>query len=144
MIRPFKKEDAERCSKIMLKCIKQFDSYTKENKDFLIKMSQIDKLIEKAQKTMFYVYEKDGEILGTGVFNNGEIRTMFIDPKHQRKGIGKKILGFLIKLAKSKGYNKVWVGVNPDAEKFYKKQGFKKIREENDFNFRTIIMEKEI
>jgi len=144
MIRLFKEKDAEECSRIMLKCIEQFDNYTKENKDFLVKMSQPDKLIEKSKKLLFYIYEENEKILGTGVLDNGEIRTMFVDPEYQGKGIGRKILDFLIKLAKSKGYHKVWVGANPEAEGFYKKQGFKKIREENDFNFRTIIMERKI
>lgn len=128
----------------MLKCIEQFDNYTKENRDFLIKVSQPDSLIKKSKKLLFYVYEENGKILGTGAFDKGEVRTMFIALEYQGKGIGRKILDFLIKLAKFKKYNKVWLGANPEAEGFYKKQGFKRIREENDFNFRTIVMEKEI
>ena len=69
---------------------------------------------------------------------------MFIEPSKQKKGIGTEILNYLIKLAKSKGYSKVWAGANPDAEEFYTKKGFIKKEEKNDFNFRIIIMEKEI
>ena len=144
MIRLFKDKDAKDCSEIMLKCIGQFKNYSRENKKFLVKVSQPNSLIEKSKNLLFYVYEKEGKILGTGAFDKGEIRTMFVDPEHQKKGIGQKILDFLIKQTKSKDCTKVWLGANPEAEGFYKKKGFRKIREDNEFNFRTIIMEKKI
>jgi len=142
MIKIFNDGDAKRCSEIMLKCVDKFEGYSKENKDFLIKMSQPDKLIEKARKTMFYVYQENGKILGTGVFDNGEIRTMFVDPEYQGKGIGERILKFLVNLGKSKGYKRFFLGANPEAEGFYEKMGFIKTGETNDFNFRTINMER--
>ncbi|MFA5174576.1 MAG: GNAT family N-acetyltransferase [Candidatus Pacearchaeota archaeon] len=143
MIRIFKQEDAKICSKIMIKCIhKNLTSLSKENKEFMIKMSQPDKLIEKSQKVLFYVYEIENKILGTGALDRDEIRTMFVDPIYQKKGIGKEMLNFLINLAKSKGYKRIWLGASIEAEGFYKKQGFKKFNEKNDFNFKVIEMEK--
>ncbi len=143
MIKQFEKEDSQKCSKIMLDCIdKNLKSLTKKNRDFMIKCSQPENLIEKSKEVLLFVYEEDGKILGTGAFDSGEIRTMFVNPALQRKGIGKQILKFLIELAKSKENKKVFLKSSPEAEGFYRKQGFKKIKENNDFDFRTIEMEK--
>lgn len=145
MIRPFKEEDARRCSKIMLDCINQnLKSLTKENKTFMIKVSQPESLIKKSNEVKLFVYEKEGKILGTGAFGDGEIRTMFVHPEIQGESIGKEILEFLISLAKSKGFKRVFLKSSFEAEKFYEKQGFQKIEENNDFDFITILMEKKI
>jgi len=145
MIRKFKDDDAEECSKIMLNCIgKNLISLNKKNRDFMIKCSLPESLIKKSKEVFLFVYEKDGKIFGTGAFDKGEIRTMFVNPLLQKKGIGKKMLNFLIDFAKSKNYKKVFLKSSLEAEKFYGKQRFKKTGENNDFNFRTIEMEKEI
>jgi len=145
MIRKFKNSDAKECREIMLNCIdKNLTSLTKDNKDFMIKCSQPENLIKKSREVSFFVYEEKGKIIGTGAFDEGEIRTMFIHPELQKKGRGRKILNFLIELAKSKGYKKVFLKSSPEAEEFYKKQRFKRTGEKNDFNFKTIEMEKEI
>ncbi|MFH1787167.1 MAG: GNAT family N-acetyltransferase [archaeon] len=143
MIRLFKQKDAKQCSKIMLDCIENnLKSLTKENKAFMIEVSQVEELIKKSNEIQLFVYEKNNEILGTGAFDNGEIRTMFIKPFLQGKGLGKEIINFLINLAKKKNFKKIFLKASPEAEKFYEKQGFKKTGENNDFNFRTILMER--
>ena len=142
-IRKFKKEDAKQCSKLILECIEKNLSLNEKNKKFMIKKSQPKNLIEKSEKLSLFVYDSNGEILGTGALDKNEIRTMFVKPKMQVKGIGKKILNFLINKAQSKGLKKVWLKSSPEAEIFYKKQGFKKIKVRNDYNFKTIEMEKE-
>ena len=141
MIRLFTKEDARLCSNIMLECIAKNLKLNKENKKFMVKKSQPKSLIEKAEKIPLFVYEDNGEIVGTGALDKDEIRTMFVKPGMQGRGIGKEILNFLINKAKSKGLRRVWLGSSPEAEGFYKKQGFIKIGEKNDFNFRVIEME---
>jgi len=144
MIRRFKEEDAKECSKILLRCIDQSLSLKGENLNFMIKKSQPKSLIEKSKKVLLFVYEENGKILGTGALDNDEIRTMFVKPEKQREGIGIKMLNFLIKEAKSKGFKRVWLKSSPKAEEFYQKQGFRRIRVRTDFNFKTIEMEKVI
>jgi len=144
MIKKFKEEDAKRCSEIMLDCIDKNLNYERENRNFMIKMSSPENIIKKARNTDFFVLFDKGIIIATGVFDQNEIRTMFVDPKYQGKGYGKKMLEFLINLAIEKGYDLVHLNASPEAEAFYLKQGFKTTGEKNDFNFRTILMEKKL
>lgn len=145
MIRKFKKDDAKECSRILLDCIRiDLTSLSKENRDFMVKVSQSETLIKKSMEVEFFVLEKEGKIVGTGAFDNGEIRTMFVDSKLQGKGFGKEMLEFLIKYAKEKNFAKVFLKSSLEAEKFYESQGFKKTGENNDFNFRVILREKEV
>lgn len=141
MIRKFNTQDAEKVSQIILECIENSLNYKEKNKEFMIMMSQPEKLIEKSLKVDFFVNEYKGEIIGTGCFDKGEIRTMFLLPKLQGKGFGKEMLNFLIKYAKSKGYKKVFLYSSPEAEGFYKKYGFLKIKDDYDFDFHSIYME---
>jgi N-acetylglutamate synthase-like GNAT family acetyltransferase len=142
MIRKFNIKDAEEASKIMLECIEKSLNYKGKNKEFMITMSSPEKIIEKSKKLDFFIKENDGKIIGTGCFDEGEIRTMFVFPEMQGKGFGKEILEFLVEFAKNKGHKKVFLYSSPEAEGFYKKYGFKKINDNYDFDFHSIYMEK--
>lgn len=145
MIRIFKDQDAQQGSEIMLNCVeKNLKSLTKKNKEFMIETSQPENLIKKSKEVHLFVYKRDGRVIGTGAFDNGEIRTMFVNPESQGKRIGTEMLNFLINLAKQKKFKKVFLKSSPEAEKFYEKQGFVKTGENNDFKFRTILMERKI
>jgi N-acetylglutamate synthase-like GNAT family acetyltransferase len=144
MIRKFKSSDAKKASQVILECVENSLSYEGKNKEFMVMMSQPEKLIEKSLKSDFFVNEYKGEIIGTGGFDKGEIKTMFILPKLQRRCFGKEMLNFLIEYAKSKGHEKVFLYSSPAAEGFYKKQGFLKIEDNYDFDFHTIYMERNL
>jgi len=58
-----------------------------------------------------------------------------VDPAHQGKGIGKKLLNAFCELAAAKQFNRVGLivdHVNPDARKIYEKVGFR-VAGEKDF-----------
>lgn len=144
MIKKFKEEDAKRCSEIMLDCIDKNLSYEGENKNFMIKMSSPENIIEKARKTNFFVLVDGGIIIATGVLDKNEIRTMFVDPRYQGKGYGKKMLEFLMDFAVEKSYGLVRLNASPEAEGFYAKNGFIKKGERFDYGFHVVDMEKNI
>lgn len=59
-----------------------------------------------------------------------EIENMGISPKYRSKGIGSKLMEECLKIAKGKGFQKVYVNSyynNQEAVKFYENNGFKKI-----------------
>jgi len=51
---------------------------------------------------------------------------MFVNPKHHKKGIGRKLIENIEEIAKSKGRRKLKVGSTIFAEKFYQKLGYKR------------------
>lgn len=58
--------------------------------------------------------------------NVGWIDDVVVDVKHRRKGFGKKIIEFLLNLAKEKGCYKVVLGTKKETSPFYKTIGMVK------------------
>ena len=132
MIRKFEDGDAARCSEIMIACIEKNLGYTGSNKDFMIKMSSSESVLKKAGEVDFFVFVLNGDVIGTGVLDKNEVRTMFFDPTFQRRGYGGEMLSFLINLAKERRCDSVFLGASPEAEGFYEKFGFKAVSETKD------------
>jgi len=99
--------------------------------------------------TQFFFLKKDDKILGYFKINEHEAQTdfktkdtlelerIYVVPEFQGNGYGKIILDETIKIAKTKGKTKVWLGVwrrNPNAVRFYERNGFKIIGS-HDFIF---------
>ena len=81
-------------------------------------------------KTKVYVYKDNNEICGFIGLVNTYIAGIFVKEKYQSKGIGKK----LIKTCQSE-YTKLTLNVykkNERAIEFYKKAGFKIVKEETN------------
>jgi ribosomal protein S18 acetylase RimI-like enzyme len=110
-----------------------------------------DKYFKKAIENtdgIFLVAEENGELVG---YINGstadfpyrkskyfEIENLGVIPKAKRKGIGTKLLEELTKIAKEKGYQKIYLNCyakNDEAINFYKTSGYEKI---------DVCLEKEI
>ena len=103
----------------------------------LIAHNFIDKDYWKSQRTAMkekylpmaetYVISDETEIVGFISMVNSYLAALFIDPKHQSKGYGKKLLNF-IKGQREKIQLKVY-RKNEKAVHFYLKNGFAKIEE---------------
>lgn len=67
-----------------------------------------------------------------------EVTTMYVQPRHQGKGIGKRLLGNAVQLCRAVGVTSVWLAVNAEntaAIAFYISQGFVKTGH-SDFHIR--------
>jgi diamine N-acetyltransferase len=59
-----------------------------------------------------------------------ELKRLYVDPSHHRKGIGKKLLDEGLARAKAAGARTVWLGVwerNFTAQAFYTREGFVRV-----------------
>ena len=100
------------------------DSYDKSGIKQLIKGSfcfavVIDKKTKKAIGM--------GRVLSDGV-SDGYIQDLVILPEYRKKGIGKKLTKSLIDYCKSKGITWIALVSEPNQENFYKKIGFKEMK----------------
>lgn len=107
-----------------------------EKKSFSSPWSKESFLYELYQNKLakYIVLEYDGSIVAyVGLWLIHEdihITNIAVDPEHRDKGLGKKLLKFLILYAKSKGYKYITLEVRPSNEtavKLYEKLGFKTI-----------------
>ena len=84
----------------------------------------IEKYLPKAQT---FVYEENKIILGFVSMLDSEVGGLFVKPEKQRQGIGKKLIVYVSKFNKElevEVFEANIVGI-----KFYKKYGFKEIKE---------------
>ncbi len=69
---------------------------------------------------------KSGEIVGTArLLPNHYIGRMCVLKSYRNRGIGAKMLSFLIALAKKKGFTSLYLNGQLSALAFYEKQGFR-------------------
>lgn len=81
----------------------------------------------------FFVWKEKGRILGCCALHISwedlaEIKSLAVEKSKRRKGIGSRLLSAALQEAKKLGMKKVFALTN--QEKFFKKNGFKRIRKE--------------
>ncbi|MBT3274454.1 MAG: GNAT family N-acetyltransferase [Spirochaetales bacterium] len=147
-IRKCSKDDTEPLSQLIYRAIKHgFPGYYKETqitesqKHFLP-----DSLLEDLQCR--YVAELDNSIVGTiGLIKHrdyeetGLIRALFVDPSHQRKGIGTRLIRYVEGLAKTENWKYMRVRASFNGLDFYRVMGYEKLIEKEqsyDFSVRMI------
>lgn len=80
--------------------------------------NQVYKLMENDELIGFYAFQPENE-------NTVKLNFLFIEPKYIGKGNGKILITNFLKRVKETDYKKVTLDADPNAEKFYKKIGFK-------------------
>jgi len=80
-------------------------------------------------------------IIGTAGLDGDVVRSVFVDPAHQKGGIGRHLMDVIHTTAASAGID---VPSSITAERFYTALGYQKIRDEFQGAVRTIIMEKRL
>jgi ribosomal protein S18 acetylase RimI-like enzyme len=75
----------------------------------------------------FFVFEKDGEVLGSGrITKGGIVKTIYVDPAFHGRGIGETIVKKILRFARRNGHDKITLNAISSAVGFYQKQGFVK------------------
>ena len=101
--------------------------YTQEQIEVWLADRSPEKYHQKINSGNMFVVEENGKLVGYGHAIPGEIVAVFVDPTFQGKGVGKQLLNYGLKIA-LKGHKKVKVESTLNAEEFYKKHGFVKVR----------------
>lgn len=83
-------------------------------------------------------------IIGTAGLDGDVVRSVFVDPAHQKAGIGRHLMGVIHATAASEGFRTVRVPSSITAERFYTALGYQKIRDAFHGAERTIVMEKRL
>ncbi|WP_251612148.1 GNAT family N-acetyltransferase [Pumilibacter muris] len=90
-----------------------------------------DEIKQKAEYGHFYVVKECGKIIGCGCIGaywdsltESWINTIFVEPSHQHKGIGKKIIEHLESDEYAKRANRIEIHSAISAIPFYRKLGY--------------------
>jgi N-acetylglutamate synthase-like GNAT family acetyltransferase len=89
-----------------------------------------------------YVASSDGEVVATASLDGNVVRTVFVAPACQGRGIGHQLMATIESGAVRSGVERLRVPSSITAQGFYSSLGFEKVRDEFHGAERTIIMEK--
>ena len=130
-IRRFRKQDSRKVSNMIRKTLMEVN--IKDSPRFAIEElhreyspKELIKLIK--EREIYIITEKD-KIIATGGLEDNYICTVFVHPDYRGKGIGKIIMNYLENKIKDKGHSYSELNSGPTALTFYKKLGYKKIKE---------------
>ncbi|KPX75549.1 GNAT family N-acetyltransferase [Pseudomonas syringae group genomosp. 3] len=89
-----------------------------------------------------YVASIDDHIVATASLDQDTVRSVFVDPAHQGRGMGRQLMATLETVAARNGVERLRVPSSITAEGFYLSLCFQKVTDEFYGAERTIIMEK--
>lgn len=96
-----------------------------------------------SSRTVFVAVE-DGSIVGTASLDRAVVRTVFVSPSAQRRGIGAYLMAAIERAARAGGNTTLSVPSSITAQGFYEKLGFHAVGESFHGDERTIIMERSL
>ncbi|MEJ8758005.1 GNAT family N-acetyltransferase [Pontibacter sp. H259] len=80
------------------------------------------------EKGAGWVCEINESIVGFSIVDLSDLNiwALFVDPEHDRKGVGRKLHDLMLKWSFSQGIDKLWLSTSPGtrAETFYHKAGW--------------------
>jgi GNAT superfamily N-acetyltransferase len=83
-------------------------------------------------------------VVGTASLDGETVRTVFVAPDVQSRGVGRRLMHELEHRARARGITKLSVPSSITAELFYMKLGFAAVRDSYHGVERTIIMERRL
>jgi putative acetyltransferase len=124
MIREFQEEDAQACSALVRACILRDPDIPHGTLERLLQEESTQLMCKRA--TLFYlaVCERDGVIAGVGGLDLNEIRLLYVDPDHQRQGVGHALLEHLERMVPPALFPDIFLYATPSAETFYRACGY--------------------
>jgi N-acetylglutamate synthase-like GNAT family acetyltransferase len=149
-IRRFRKQDAKKVSYLVKQAqlITLKDYYPKKIIDWFCKRNSSSRIIAKSRQTEFFVAVEKGRILGINGLKENQVRKFYVNPRCQGKGVGRKLMENIEKIAKKRKIRKLVVHSSLYAEGFYKRMGFRRIKKLHQkfgkFKFDEILMEKKL
>ena len=126
IIRRFQDEDAKQVSKVIQRTMLESNS-----QDYPMTILQPlhdyftpEKVAVLATERHCLVAIIENKIVGTGALEEDELKTIFVSPSYQGKGIGRQIVHELEKIAKQIGISSLKVPTSITGMHFYEKMGY--------------------
>ena len=126
-IRKYKASDNKKLSYLIQKCILEVNSsdYTERQIEFLRREFSPAKVHAKFTSRTTYVAEVKDTLLACITFNEGEIGSLFVNPRFHHQGVATNLLDKIEKYALTHNFSTVWVNSSKTAVTFYKKRKYK-------------------
>ncbi|KPB32361.1 GNAT family N-acetyltransferase [Pseudomonas amygdali] len=147
-VRPARRADAGAISRVVLAALR-----TSNARDYPVSViervqlsfspSAIERLMQ--QRRMFVAVAVAGEVVvGTASLEGQVVRSVFVDPDWHRRGVGRLLMAKLERVALETDIGLLIVPSSLTAQEFYKALGFRLVREHQEGEERTLIMERQL
>jgi len=143
LIRIASSEDATAISRVIIGALRETNAqdYTPAIIEQVEQSFSTEAILCLLTQRQVYVAIIDDHVVATASLDRDIVRSVFVDPDCQGKGIGKQLMAKIQAIAISGGVKLLRVPSSITAEGFYASLGFKKVRDEFHGTERTIIME---
>jgi N-acetylglutamate synthase-like GNAT family acetyltransferase len=95
-------------------------------------------------KRTVFVAAIGSRVVGTASLDGSVVRTVFVSPDVQARGIGKLLMAEVERTARERNIPRLAVPSSLSAETFYVQLGFRAVRDSYYGEERTIIMERSL
>ncbi|WP_322843706.1 GNAT family N-acetyltransferase [Pseudomonas sp. B33.4] len=137
-------EDAAMISELIVRTLRESNGrdYSPDIIEQVQRSFSPQAILDLLGRRQVYVATFNQHIVATASLDQDVVRSVFVEPGCQGKGLGKRLMGKLESVAVSQGFTKLHVPSSITAEGFYRTLGFDRIRDEYHGAERTIIMQK--
>lgn len=104
--------------------------YSKELIEIFCHKYDLDNFVKRMKIIDYFVAEDlvNNKIVGVIGLQNNQLRTFFVDPDYQGKGVGSLLFQYLESYAKNRKFKELYLEGSPIGEPFYEHFGFVKIK----------------
>ncbi|WP_128929109.1 GNAT family N-acetyltransferase [Bradyrhizobium guangxiense] len=145
-IRPAHDDDAGDISAVILRALRETNA--KDYTDAIIarveRSFSADAVRQLIGKRTVFVATLGNRIVGAASLDDSVVRTVFVAPDVQARGIGKLLMAEIERTARARNIPSLTVPSSVTAETFYARLGFKAVRDSYYDDERTIIMERRL
>ena len=130
-IRRFEKTDAAAASQLIKDCFLKLDigGHTKKGIALQIERNSPEDLIKRAESIKYFVATDNSKVIGICGHDAQKVHTLFVNVNFQNRGIGKELLGTVLRDAQAEGLQSIITWSTIYAENFYHSFGFNKVKE---------------
>jgi GNAT superfamily N-acetyltransferase len=145
-IRPALDDDAADISAVILRALRETNAkdYADEIIARIEQSFSPDAVRTLIAKRTVFVATIGSRLVGTASLDGNVVRTVFVAPDVQARGIGKLLMAEVEKLARDRNIAALSVPSSITAEGFYARLGFEAVRDSYHGDERTIIMERSL
>lgn len=143
-IRPALASEADVISRLVIRTIQQTNHSDYSIRQIRSTCSYLtpDHVTAAIEKSSFFVAEANTEIVGVAAIRENEITYLYVNPLHQRAGIGRQLIGFLKAKAIKEKAETMKVKASTTAVPFYAKNGFEELKRIERQNSPIVQMQK--
>ncbi|NNN28682.1 MULTISPECIES: GNAT family N-acetyltransferase [Pseudomonas] len=144
MIRQARSNDAKAISQVIVAAVRESNGldYPTSVIESVVAHFTPERVMELLEHRLAFVALLGNQVVGTGALDGDVVRSLFIAPAQQRKGIGQSLMSRIEKAALERSIEALLVPSSITAESFYTRLGYRVLREQLHGEERTLIMTK--